>query len=90
MHPSIQGSRAHQNVWLQNTVEGERLFSAASFVVGKYRRRLNVSLEKCVRMRVQNLFTLENFPFDQALKKWNEASSIRGRYHGFNRHCAGK
>jgi hypothetical protein len=64
------------------SVEDERLFSAASFVLGKYRRRLDVSLEKCVRMKVQNLFTLENFPFDKALKKWNEACSIRGRYHG--------
>lgn len=64
------------------SVEDERLFSAASFVLSKHRRRLDASLEKCVRMKVQSVFTLDNFPYDEAVQQWLAAAPKRGRYLG--------
>jgi hypothetical protein len=49
------------------SVEDERLFSAASFVLSKHRSRLDKSLVECVRGKVHDVFSLDNFPYDRAL-----------------------
>jgi hypothetical protein len=43
------------------------IVSAASFVLSTHCRRLNLSLEKCVRMKVQNVYSLQNFPYETVL-----------------------
>jgi hypothetical protein len=56
------------------SVEDERLFSAASFVLSKHRCRLDRSLEKYVRMKVQGVFCINSFSYEQALQVWHGAS----------------
>lgn len=69
-------------VMVGGSIEDERLFSAASFVLSKHRQRLDVSLEKCVRGKVQQFFTLDDFPYETALHSWHAQASVRGRYLG--------
>jgi hypothetical protein len=64
------------------SVEDERLFSAASFVLSKHRRRLDKSLVKCVRGKVHDVFSLDNFPYDRALDLWKASKPDKGRYLG--------
>jgi hypothetical protein len=69
-------------VIVAGSVEDERLFSAASFVLSKHRRRLDKSLVKCVRGKVHGVFSLDNFPYERALELWKAAKPGRGRYLG--------
>ena len=51
-------------------------------MLSKHRLRVDASLEKCVRMKVQSVFTLEIFPYDEAVQQWAAAAPKRGRYLG--------
>jgi hypothetical protein len=66
-------------VIVAGSVEDERLFSAASFVLSKHRRRLDKSLVKCARGKVHDVFSLDNFPYDGALELWKPSKPDRGR-----------
>jgi hypothetical protein len=69
-------------VIVAGSLEDERLFSAASFVLSKYRRHLDNSLVKCVRGKVQVVFSLDNFPYERALELWKAAKPGKGRNFG--------
>jgi hypothetical protein len=56
------------------SVEDERLLSAAWVVLSKHRCRLDCSLEECVRMKVQGVFCINSFPYEQALQVWHGAT----------------
>jgi hypothetical protein len=58
-------------VIVAGSVEVERLFSAASFVLSKHRRRLHNSLVELVRDQLQGVFSLDDFPYERALDMWN-------------------
>ena len=61
------------------SIEDERLFSAASIVLSKHRRRLDKSLDKCMREKVQSVFNLDKLPYTEAL---NASPHKHGRYIG--------
>ena len=65
---------------VSGSVANERVFSALEFVKNTRRNALQGDhLEWCARAKVQNVFTLEKFPYEKALAQWR-ASSVRGRY----------
>lgn len=49
------------------SIEDERVFSAAPFVLGKWRHSLDRNLDTCVRAKVQNLFAHATFPYYEAV-----------------------
>ena len=66
---------------VSGSVADERVFSAWEYVKNTRRNRLkDYHLEACVRMKSQTFFTLETFPFQQALAEWHDGATERGRY----------
>ena len=51
------------------SVEDERAFSAMNFLKNKHRNRLDTNLAVCMRMKMQNLYSLNTFPFTTAYMK---------------------
>ena len=64
-------------VMVGGSVEDERVFSAASFLLNKQRCSLDGSLEKLVRLKVQGFYKLDTFPYALALKEWHAAKDRR-------------
>jgi hypothetical protein len=67
-------------VMVAGSIEDERLFSAVSFVFSKHRCSLRESLEKCVRLMTQDMFSMDTFPWDKAIQQWHDGACKRGRY----------
>jgi hypothetical protein len=53
-------------VMVAGTIEDERLFSALAFVLNKQRSSLRETLEKCVRLMTQQVYTIHIFPWSDA------------------------
>jgi hypothetical protein len=66
-------------VMVPGSVEEERTFSTMSFIKNKLRNRLDQHLRPCVQLFSQRMFTLDSFPFDEALQHWRNVAQ-RGRY----------
>jgi uncharacterized protein YijF (DUF1287 family) len=49
---------------------GERTFSTLTFMKNKLRNRLTTHLELVVGMKMQNFYTLDNFPYGDAYDSW--------------------
>ena len=62
------------------SVEDERVFSSVSFLKTKLRNSLDPHLELVVGMYSQNLYTLQNFPYDAVFDSWTNAAPVHGRY----------
>jgi hypothetical protein len=68
-------------VQVHGSCEDERAFSAMSYLKNKYRNRLGEPhLNVAARFFHQQWFTLNNFPYSEALDIWNAGAPIRGRY----------
>jgi oligoribonuclease NrnB/cAMP/cGMP phosphodiesterase (DHH superfamily) len=79
-------------VMVAGSIEDERLFSAMSFVLTKHRCSLRESLEKCVLLMTQELFSIDTFPWGAAMEEWHAGASKRGRYvrpakNSLQQHC---
>lgn len=57
-------------------VEDERTFSNLTFMKNRLRNRLTMHLDLCVRMFSHKFYTLENFPYDEAITPW-KAKKVR-------------
>lgn len=66
-------------VLILGSVEDERTFSRLEYVKNLKRNRLDTHLDVCLRLFEQNLYTLENFPYQLGIGSWCNAST-RGRY----------
>ena len=53
------------------SVEDKGVFSAMNFVCSDRRSSLSTHLEACVRMKVQEVFNLDNFPYSRALEVYD-------------------
>lgn len=62
------------------SVEDERCFSTLKFLKSCQRNRLDKHLPLVVRMFGQNYYTLENFPYKEAMDSWKKA--VKGGRHG--------
>ena len=70
-------------VMVPGSVEDERLFSAMNFMKNDLRNKLkNPHLTAEVRLFFSRQFTVETFPYMEALKAWRAAAANRGRYPG--------
>ena len=70
-------------VMVPASVEDERLFSAMNFIKNDLRNSLkNPHLTAAVRLFFSRQFTVETFPYMEALKAWRVAAAKRGRYTG--------
>jgi hypothetical protein len=65
---------------LGTSVNDERVFSAMSVVKNNTRNRLERHLELAVRLMHQGQFTVQEFPYKEALDAWH-AAARRCRYH---------
>ena len=59
---------------LLGSVEDERCFSNLKFLKSCHRNRLGKHLSLVVRMFGQKFFSLENFPYREAINSWKAAS----------------
>lgn len=67
-------------VQVLGSVEDERTFSSLSFLKDKLRNRLdNSHLALVVGMHAQDVYTLEDFPYDDCFKQWVHSAEW-GRY----------
>lgn len=67
-------------VQVLGSVEDERTFSSLSFLKDKLRNRLdNSHLALVVGMHAQDVYTLEDFPYDACFKQWVHSAEW-GRY----------
>jgi hypothetical protein len=58
-------------VHVLDSVEDERVFSSLTFLKDKLRNRLSVDyLGIVIGMHAQNVYTLENFPYDTCFQSW--------------------
>jgi hypothetical protein len=51
-------------------VENERTFSTISFIESRLQNQLSTHLNIFIRFYSQLFFILQNFPYDQAIAKW--------------------
>jgi len=65
-------------VQVLGSVEDERCFSSLAFLKNKLRNSLDTHLECVVGMYSQKIFTLENFPYEDAYNEW--AAAVDQRY----------
>ncbi|PNG93959.1 hypothetical protein TSOC_015291 [Tetrabaena socialis] len=60
------------------SVEAERAFSTMSYIKNKQRNRLKQPhLSACVRMKVQDWYSVSNFPYAGALQHWQNTVQYR-------------
>jgi hypothetical protein len=57
-------------VMVLGSVQDERTFSTLTFMKNKLRNRLTTHLELVVSMKMQNFYTLDNFPYGDAYDSW--------------------
>jgi hypothetical protein len=57
-------------VMVLGSVQDERTFSTLTFMKNKLRNRLTTHLELVVGMKMQNFYTLDNFPYGDAYDSW--------------------
>ena len=62
------------------SVEDERVIPSVSFLKSKLRNSLDPYLGLVVGMYSQNLYTLQNFPYDVVFDSWTNAAPVNGRY----------
>jgi hypothetical protein len=62
-------------VFVLRNVNDKHTFSTINFMKSKLRNQLTTNLDLVVRMYVQDVFTLQNFPFHVVITNWNEAKS---------------
>jgi hypothetical protein len=62
------------------SVEDERVFSSVSFLKTKLRNSLDPHLGVVVGMYSQNIYTLQNFPYDAVFDSWTNVAPVNGRY----------
>jgi hypothetical protein len=62
------------------SVEDEFVILSGSFLKTKLRNSLDPHLGLVVGMYSQNLYTLQNFPYDVVFDSWTNATPIHGRY----------
>ena len=56
---------------MPGSVEAERAFSSMNFVKDKLRNRLAPEhLNVALRLKLQDSYSVQNFPYEKALKKW--------------------
>jgi hypothetical protein len=69
-------------VQVHGSIEDERMFSAMAYLKSKHRNRLQEShLNVAARFFNQTMFTMETFPYQDALDLWHAAAPTRGRYN---------
>ena len=59
------------------SVEDERAFSAMSFLKNTLRNRLDTHLEVCMRLKMQDHYTVSDFPYHAAYNWWLRAKDRR-------------
>lgn len=64
------------SVLVLGSVEDERCFSSLKFLKSCQRNRLGKHLPLVVRMFGQQYFTLENFPYNDAIESWKAAVKV--------------
>ena len=62
------------------SVEDERVFSFVSFLKTKLCNSIDSHLGVVVGMYSQNIYTLQNFPYDVVFDSWTNAALVNGRY----------
>src|ERR1700738_3303695 len=62
------------------SVEDERVFSSVSFLKTKLRNSLDPHLGLVVGMYSQNMYTLQNFPYDVVFDSWTNVAPVNGYY----------
>ena len=62
------------------SVEDQCVFSSMSFLKTKLRNSLDPHLGVVVGMYSQNIYTLQNFPYDAVFDSWTNAAPVNGRY----------
>jgi len=68
-------------VMVPGSVEDERVFSTWGYIHDGVRNRLKSNhLNLCMRMYLQNWWSVEDFPYAEALEFWHKNSGTRGRY----------
>jgi hypothetical protein len=55
-----------------SSVKNERCFSTLSFLESKLHNQLTKHLDLVVKMFAQYHYTLDSFPFGDAMKDWND------------------
>jgi len=67
-------------IYVLGFVEDEHCFSSKlSFLKDKIRNRLNANLGVVVGMKAQQVYTIQNFPYEECFQKWVH-SAERYRY----------
>lgn len=64
-------------VHVLGSLEDERCYSSLAFLKNKLRNCLNEHLQLVVGMYSQKIFTLENFPYEEAFEEWMSAVDRR-------------
>lgn len=64
-------------VLVLSSAEDERTFSTVGTVKSKVRNKLTDHLALCVQMKTQHFWTLDTFPFGEAMQEWR---LIKARY----------
>lgn len=68
-------------VLVPGSVEEERTFSTMGFIKDRLRNRLGQEhLNTTVSLKTQQVFTIDTFPFRDAITEWKSTAEIRGRY----------
>ena len=62
------------------SVEDEGVCSSVSFLKTKLRNSLDSHLGVVVGMYSQNIYTLQNFPYDVVFDSWTNAAPVNGHY----------
>ena len=66
---------------IPGSVEDERTFSGLNFIHSDLRSRLvNPHLSNALRLFLQSKWSVDEFPYDIALRHWHNAAELRGRY----------
>jgi hypothetical protein len=64
------------SVLVLGSVEDERCFSSLKFLKSCQRNRLGKHLPLVVRMFGQKYFSLENFPYKEAIDSWKDTKKL--------------
>ena len=68
-------------VQVHGSIEDERMFSAMTYLMSKYRNRLKeLHLNVAAHLFGQDQFAYKTFPYDEALTLWHAGAPKRGRY----------
>jgi hypothetical protein len=57
-------------IHILGSVEDERTFSSLNFLKDRFQNRLDQHLQVVVGMHGQQVYNMENFPYDSCFKQW--------------------